>query len=59
MFSSNQIELSYLIAKEDFIKIKIAKAKQNKQSIKELNKKLQYNQALIKQLQNRINATIN
>jgi hypothetical protein len=57
-FSAVEIELSYLIAKADFTKLQIEKAKAKKQSTKELKEKLSFTQSLIKQLETRINATI-
>ena len=57
-FSALEVELSYLIAKIDYTKLKIQKAKKNKQSTKELEKKLKFDQQLIQQLQTRINAII-
>lgn len=57
-FSAVEIELSYLRAKEDFTKHKIQKAQSQKKSTKELKQRLEFTQKLIKQLQNRINATI-
>lgn len=59
IFSAVEIELSYLIAKADFTKLQIQKAKAKKQSTKELEEKLKLNENLAKQLRNRINATIN
>jgi len=57
-FSPVQIELSYLIAKADHVQLKIAKAKANKKSTKQLKEQLQLTQNLIKQLKIRLNATI-
>ncbi len=57
-FSAVQVELSYLIAKADFTKLQIERAKAKRQSTKELKEKLQLTQSLIKQLETRINATI-
>ena len=59
IFSAVEIELLYLRAKVDFTKLQIEKAKASKKATKELEKKLHLNMALIKQLQTRINATIN
>ena len=59
IFSAVQVELSYLIARADFTKLQIQKAKAKKQSTKELEEKLKLNENLAKQLQKRINATIN
>lgn len=58
-FSAIEIELSYLVAKADFTKLQIEKARAKKKSTKELKEKLQLTERLINQLQNRISATIN
>ena len=58
IFSAVQVELSYLVAKADFTKLQIEKARAKKQSTKELKEKLQLTQDLIRQLEYRINATI-
>lgn len=57
-FSAVQVELSYLVAKADFTKLQIEKARSKKRSTKELKEKLQLTQNLIKQLERRANATI-
>ncbi len=57
-FSAVEIELSYLIAKADHTRLQIEKARAKKQSTKQLKEKLLFTQSLIKQLETRINATI-
>ncbi len=57
-FSAVQVELSYLVAKADHAKLQIEKARAKKRSTKELKEKLALTQNLIKQLERRINATI-
>lgn len=57
-FSAVQVELSYLIAKADYTKLQIEKARNKKQSTKELKEKLNLTQNLIRQLEIRLHATI-
>lgn len=57
-FSSLEIELFYLIAKADYTKEKIARAKTKKERA-ELEQKLKFNEDLIKQLKTKAEAVIN
>jgi len=57
-FSAVQVELSYLVAKADHTKLQIEKARTKKKPTKELKEKLELTHNLIKQLERRINATI-